>query len=413
MLPVVLALAGITSLACGGGATDKAKALLEAGDWGGARNVLAESLKGGGGTEEERGLLLLSLAAPDAARGGVDYWFLKACALEPSASSYLLAPSVDEQDKVDRLRNDTRRAFKDKGIDTTSGEDYGAVIRAAVRYGLTQHTWKPDQAMVQGAVGLCGLWLGEPTAEKALMASLGSQGAISKGADRYFAVAGDRIVDPLRASASNKDDVASGPAKDILQSLLEPVAMQTVLGSVEKPVSPRANVQARVAKEKVRAPTVSSEGVSISTATASSRVRGWFGLDTDASRARAAGWAGRTLVLHDRTVHFLWTWDEQAATGKLYGLTWMNSEWTRISFDGQDPLSAAGSLVLTVEATDEGDFVLEVTTGIGEQAQTVQTWAGPVVQRTRSFLIERRAYRLEGASASLVPVPVVAEAAAE
>jgi hypothetical protein len=384
------------------GANSRAQELLVAGDWAGARNVLVQDLPGGDGALDDRALLLFAHAVPDLLGRDGGSWFLEACVLDEQATRYALQPSPDEESRLARLRNDRRRILTDKGISTADPHEYGELLRATVRYGLDEHPWQAEHLLAQGALGLCGVWLQVEGAEEALLAPLASRSALSRGADRYLSLAGDRMVEPLRALAADPAEVASGPASDILRDMLRPAAERSVLGAVEEPQHPFERVRVVVSNEGVGSPPFSAAAPSDPATSAQDRLRDWFRLDVnDATRLRTQAWAAHVLEVDGRQVRLFWTWDSQDAAHRLYGLAWAGTEWQRLSFDGQDPHSHTSQVVLGVgRATGEGagDLTLRVFDGVAEQVENVETWAGTVQKKHRAARVLERSMRLEGSA---------------
>lgn len=401
VVSVALSAAAMLCLsACEG--NDRSRELLEVGDWAGARNVLQEDLPAGEGSLEAKGLMLFANAVPDLLSSSTDSWFVKSCALDELGAQYALQPSIDESDRLARLRNDMRRSLTDKGIATADPQEYGAVLRETVRYGLVEHSWKAEHLVAQGAMGLCGVWLGVEGAEQALMAPLSSKAALAKGAQRYLALGGDRVIAPLRTLASDQAQVSSGPASDVLREMLLPGAELSVLSSVDEPRNPYLRVREISDAEGVPAPESRAGTASRPRESGRDRLRGWFGLSASAtSDISSRDWASYTIEIDARPVLLFWTWDSQAAIHRLYGLSWSGTEWVRLSIDGQDPHSHTSQMILGFhrpESGESGDLVAQVFDGVDEQVEQVETWAGAVEKKRRAARVLRRSYRLDGAS---------------
>lgn len=378
--------------------TSKARTLLAEGDWGGARNVLLEARAGESDSVQDRGLLLFAQTVADAQSGGLS--LQKACALDPAATSYLLSPGPDDTAILDRRRNDLRRTLKDQQVQTESAEDYSAVLHEAVRYALHDQPWKPEHALAKGAYGLCAVWMGMDGGESVLIDSLRSKNALEHGASAWIALAGDRIVEPLRAVAQNPDDVASGPAADALRELLEPGVVRSVLLSVQNPLDPAAHLRALSTVEGVSIPSVRSARPTRANSAAGNTARGWFGLPTgDQGGLATTAWAASSFDVNQRPVRIFWTWDATSAISRVYGLVWSGASWDRITFDGQDPWTDSVAVALSVRPSERG-FDVVTFTGIGEESMVTKTWAGPTHSVSRRATTETLRFDLNGSAAT-------------
>lgn len=384
----------------GCGATHEARERLSQGDWGGARNILDAAHAGKNGSVEDRALTLFTYTTPDVLAAGT--LLQRTCALDPVAVQTILQPDADESNRLERQRSDLRRSLQDKGIYTSSTEDYSSVLRETVRYALHDQPWRSEHALAQGAYGLCALWMGMDGGDAVLMEALRSKSALEHGATSFIGLAGPRIVEPLRLIALNHDDVASGPASDALRELLEPDAILSILQGVHGARAPASRLNEIASQEAVALPSVRASRPTRSNATAKSTIRSWFGLskgpgvdvDLDA-------WASSSFAVGQRPVRIFWTWDSDAELFRLYGLVWIGTSWERIQFDGQDPWTDPVRAVLAVRPI-EGGFAMSLFEGIGEEAMERTSWAGTQTIKHRTARTTVLTFNLESTAA--VPV---------